>query len=316
VILAIEAVARVCGATGRILVDSNLGPVGAIIHYGTEEQKQRFLPKVVRGDKPAIAITEPRIGSAASDLETSAERDAGGFILNGVKRWITGAGISQTLVVFCRFDRIPGVNGIGAFIVEADRPGLSVRRRERALGIRGIPEGEVVLANCWVPDENLLVGPGGFRRLMGAYNGQRVGASAVALGIAQGAFEAAVRYAGERQQFRRLIGTFQGLRWIMSDMAIQIEAARQLVYRAAANAGHGLPDMTEAAICKTFTAEMAVKVTNDALQVFGANGYSRDFPVERMVRDARMFTIAGGTVQMLRNVIANRFLPRVREGAN
>lgn len=316
VILAIEAVARVCGATGRILVDSNLGPVGAIVHYGTEEQKRRFLPKVVGGDKPAIAITEPRIGSAASDLETSAERNAGGFVLNGVKRWITGAGISQTLVVFCRFDSIPGVDGIGALIVEADRPGVSIRRRERAMGIRGIPEGEVVLENCWVPAENLLAGAGGFKRLMGAYNGQRVGASAVALGIAQGAFEAAVRYAREREQFRRPIGTFQGLRWIMSDMAIQLEAARQLVYRAAANAGHGLPDMTEAAICKTFTAEMAVKVTNDALQVFGANGYSRDFPVERMVRDARMFTIAGGTVQMLRNVIANRFLPRVREGAS
>ncbi len=316
VILAIEAVARVCGATGRILVDSNLGPVGAIMHYGTEEQKRRFLPKVVAGDKPAIAITEPRIGSAASDLETSAERDAGGFVLNGVKRWITGAGISQTLIVFCRFDRIPGVEGIGAVIVEADRPGLSIRRRERAMGIRGIPEGEVVLENCWIPEENLLAAAGGFKRLMRAYNGQRVGASAVALGIAQGAFEAAVRYAGEREQFRRPIGTFQGLRWIMSDMAIQLEAARQLVYRAAANAGHGLPDMTEAAICKTFTAEMAVKVTNDALQVFGANGYSRDFPVERMVRDARMFTIAGGTVQMLRNVVANQFLPRMREGGS
>jgi hypothetical protein len=313
VVLAIEAVARVCGVTGRLLVDSNLGPVGVLVHHGTEAQKRQYLPRVLAGDKPAIAITEPDAGSAASDLATTATRDGDGFRLDGTKRWITGAGVSRTYVVFCRFDGRPGAAGVGAVIVEADTPGLRVTRRERAMGMRGIPEAEVVLDRCRVPAENLVLGPGGFKRLMAAYNGQRLGAATVALGLAQGALELAVRHAGTRLQFGRPIGHFQGLRWLVADMGIQVEAARQLIYRAAANAGHGLPDMTEAAVAKTFASEMAVRVTSDALQVFGASGYSRDLPLERMVRDARMFTIAGGTVQMLRNVVAGHHLGRLEE---
>ncbi len=312
-ILVIEAVARVCGVTARILVDSNLGAVGAIVHYGSESQKRRYLPRVVEGDKPAIAITEQKAGSAVGDIETTAELDGEEWVLIGVKRWITGAGVSRTYVVFCRFDGIPGPDGIGAVIVDAGAPGFAVRTRERAMGMRGIPEGEIVFENCRLPHANRLIGAGGFKRLMAAYNGQRLGASAVALGLAQGAFEEALRYAGERKQFGRGIGTFQGLRWMLADMAIQIEGARQLLYRAAANAGDGLPEMTETAICKTFTSEMAVKVTNEALQIFGANGYSRGCPVERMVRDARMFPIAGGTTQMLRNLIANQLLGYVSQ---
>jgi 3-sulfinopropanoyl-CoA desulfinase len=277
VILAIEQVARVCGVTGRLLVDSNLGPVGAIVHHGTEAQKRKYLPRVVRGDKPAIAITEPAAGSAASDLETRAERDDDGWRLTGRKRWITG---------------------------------LTVTGRERAMGMRGIPEGEVVFDRCRVPVEDLLLPAGGFKRLMSAYNGQRLGAATVAMGIAQGALEAAVRYAGEREQFGKPIGQFQGLRWMVADMALQVEAARQLIYRAAANAGDGLPDMVEAAMAKTLASETAVRVTNDALQIFGASGYSRDLPLERMVRDARMFTIGGGTVQMMRNLVAGAWLGR------
>jgi alkylation response protein AidB-like acyl-CoA dehydrogenase len=313
VVLVIEQVARVCGVTGRILVDSNLGAVGAIVEFGSEAQKRKYLPRVVQGDKPAIAITEPHAGSAASDLETRAEPSGDSWILTGTKRWITGAGVSRTYVVFCRFDGIPGPEGIGALIVEADTPGLSVTRRERAMGMRGIPEGEVVFDRCRVPGENLLLPAGGFKRLMAAYNGQRVGAATVALGLAQGALEAAVRYAGERHQFGQPIGHFQGLRWMVADMALQVEAARQLIYRTAANAGRGLPDMIEAAMAKILAAETAVRVTNDALQVFGASGYSRDLPLERMVRDARMFTIAGGTVQMMRNVIAGSWLGRLED---
>ena len=311
VILLIEAVARACGITGRILVDSNLGPVGAIVHWGSEDQKQRYLPQVVKGDKPAIAITEAGAGSAASDLETTASIEGSDVVLNGRKRWITGAGVSRTYVVFCRMDEIPGSAGIGAVIVESESPGLHIGKRERAMGMRGIPEAEVILEGCRVPEDNVLLGSGSFKQLMSAYNGQRLGAAAVALGLAQGAFEQAVHYAGEREQFGRPIGAFQGLRWMVADMAMKIEAARQLIYRAAANAGHGLPDMNEAAMCKTVAAEMTLAVTNQALQIFGANGYSRDFPLERMVRDARMFTIGGGTVEMLRNVVADRFLGRL-----
>jgi len=316
-VLAIEAAARVCGVTGRILVDSNFGAVGAIAHYGTEAQKRAFLPLVTRdGDKPAIAITEPNAGSAAADMTTAAMRDGSSWVLNGVKHWITGAGVSRTYVVFCRFDGIAGAPGVGALIVPSDAPGLTVKRRERAMGMRGIPEGEVVLSDCRVPSENLLVGPGGFSRLMSAYNGQRLGASAVALGLAQGALEAAVAYAGKRKQFGRAIGTFQGLRWMLADMAMDVESARQMIYRTSQNAGTGLPDQHAVAACKVAASEMAIRVTNQALQVFGAKGYSRDCPVERMVRDARMFTIAGGTVQMLRNLVANRLLGRTDRAAD
>ena len=313
VVLAIEQVARVCGVTGRILVDSNLGPVGALIHFGSEAQKQKYLARVLQGDKPAIAITEAGAGSAASDLATRAERDGDTWVLTGAKQWITGAGVSQTYVVLCRFDGIPGSAGIGALIVDAGTPGLAVTRRERAMGMRGIPEGEVVFDRCRIPGENLLLPAGGFKQLMAAYNGQRLGAATVALGLAQGALEAAVQHAGAREQFGRPIGHFQGLRWMIADMALQVETARQLIYRAAANAGSGLPDMIEAAMAKTVASETAVRVTNDALQVFGASGYSRDLPLQRMVRDARMFTIAGGTVQMMRNLIAGAWLGRLDE---
>jgi len=309
-VLAVEAAARACGVTGRILVDSNFGAVGAIVHDGTDAQKRTFLPLVIQGDKPAIAITEPNAGSAAADMTTTARRDGDAWVLDGVKHWITGAGVSRTYVVFCRFDGIAGAPGIGAIIVPSDAPGLTVTRRERAMGMRGIPEGEVVLAGCRVPSDNLLIGAGGFSRLMSAYNGQRLGASAVALGLAQGALEAAVGYAGARRQFGRAIGGFQGLRWMLADMAMEVESARQMIYRTAENAGTGLPDQYAVAACKVVASEMAIRVTNQALQVFGAQGYSRDCPVERMVRDARMFTIAGGTVQMLRNLVANRVLGR------
>lgn len=313
VILAIEQVARVCGVTGRILVDSNLGAVGALVHFGSEAQKQKYLPRVLQGDKPAIAITEAGAGSAATDLETRAERAGDAWRLTGSKRWITGAGVSQTYVVLCRFDGIPGSAGIGALIVDAGTPGLTVARRERAMGMRGIPEGEVVFDRCRIPAENLLLPAGGFKQLMAAYNGQRLGAATVALGLSQGALEAAVQHAGAREQFGRPIGHFQGLRWMIADMALQVESARQLIYRAAANAGPGLPDMIEAAMAKTLASETAIRVTNDALQVFGASGYSRDLPLERMVRDARMFTIAGGTVQMMRNLVAGAWLGRLDE---
>jgi alkylation response protein AidB-like acyl-CoA dehydrogenase len=310
-VLTIEAVARACGVTGRILVDSNLGPVGVLVHFGSEAQKRKYLPRVLAGDKPAIAISEPEAGSAASDLATTAVPDGDAWVLDGVKHWITGGGVSQTYVVFCRFDAIPGAAGIGAVVVDAATPGLVVRCRQWAMGMRGIPEAEVAFTACRVPRENLILGAGGFARLMSAYNGQRLGASAVALGLAQGALEAAVAYAGERRQFGRPIGEFQGLRWMLADMAIEVEAARQLIYRTAADAGNGFPDMHAVAACKVVASEMANRVTSQALQVFGARGYARDCPVERMVRDARMFTIAGGTVQMLRNLVANRLLGRI-----
>jgi 3-sulfinopropanoyl-CoA desulfinase len=308
-VLVVEELAKVCGAVARVCVDATTAVPKAIAEYGTEAQRERFLPPIAAGDKPAIALSEPEAGSAATALTTRATREGDAIVLDGEKRWITGASVSRTYLVFARCDDRPGAAGIGGVLAEATAPGLTVPRVRMMMGLRGLPEGDVRLERCRVPADHLLVGPGdGFKRLMRAYNLQRIGAATVALGIAQGAHEAAVAYATTRRQFGRVIGDFQGLQWMLADMHIQLEAARLLVYRAAANAGHGFPDPVEAATAKVHASETAIAVTNAALQVHGAVGYSCDLPIERMVRDARMFTIGGGTVQMQRNLIGRHLL--------
>src|SRR5437870_3439121 len=276
----------------------------------TTAQQRRWFPWVLEGEKPAIAISEPAAGSAATDMQTRIEETAIGFRLTGHKRYITGAGTSRLYLVYARFGARAGAEGIGGVFVERDTPGFRIGRREFMMGLRGIPEGELHLEGCEVPRENLLVGPGdGFKKLMQAYNGQRLGAATVALGLAQGAYERALAYAVERRQFGRPIADFQGIRWKLADMAIKLDAARLLIHRAAARAGHGFPDALEAAKAKTFAAETAQSVTSEALQIHGAAGYGRSLPLERMVRDARMFAIGGGTLEMMRNVIADGILP-------
>jgi 3-sulfinopropanoyl-CoA desulfinase len=310
VLLVVEEIARVCGVTARIVVEGSLGVVGALGAYGTEAQKRRYFPWVLEGEKPAIAITEPEAGSAATDLVTQADESPEGYALTGEKRWITGAGTSRLYLVYCRMSGAPGAEGIGGIFVERDTPGFRIGERDRTMGLRGIPEGRLHFERCHVPKDHVLVGPpDGFKKLMQAYNGQRLGAATVALGLAQGAYELALDYAGRRRQFGRAIGDFQGIRWKLADMAIRLDAARLLIHRAAVNADGGFPDALEAAKAKTFAAEMAQDVTNQALQIHGAAGYGRGLPVERMVRDARMFAIGGGTVEMMRNLIADRLLP-------
>ena len=309
-VLVVEEMAKVCGITGRIVVDSNMGVVGAIIKYGTEEQKKKYLPMVLAGDKPAIVITEPEAGSAATDMTTRAVLDGDEYILNGKKKWITGAGVSHINLVFARVVHGGDEQGIGALIVELGTEGFRIGERAFMMGLRGIPESEEIFENCRVPGENLVTV--GFGRLMAAYNAQRVGAGTVALGLAEGAFAQAVEYAKKREQFGRPISEFQGLQWILADGRIQLDAARLLLHRAAVQEDPktGFPDMHLAAIAKTFSAEASIKVTNDALQIFGAAGYSRDLPIERMARDVRMFTIGGGTTQAQRNVIASGIFGR------
>jgi hypothetical protein len=311
VILVIEEIARACGVTARIVVEGNLGVVGALRAYGSEAQKRRYFPWVVQdGEKPAIAITEVEAGSAATDLATYADEAPEGWRLNGHKRYITGAGTSRLYLVYVRFGARAGADGVGGVFVERDTPGFRVGRREYMMGLCGIPEGELHLEDCTVPKENVLVGPGdGFKKLMAAYNGQRLGAATVALGLAQGAYEKALAFVTVRRQFGRPIAEFQGLRWKLADMTIKIDAARLLIHRAAARAGRGFPDALEAAKAKTFAAETAQQVTSEALQLHGAAGYGRSLPLERMMRDARMFAIGGGTLEMMRNLIADRILP-------
>lgn len=333
--LMIEEMAKVCGVTGRIAVEANMGAIGAIMAYGTEAQKSLAAEIVLSGDKPAICITEPAAGSAATEMTTRADRKGDDYILNGGKHWITGGGVSRLHLVFARVFDGEVEQGIGGFIVvrdndgdreanqsEAIRPetGLIIGRREPTMGLRGIPETEVLFKDLAIHKDMLLLPPQGLRRgfgaLMTAYNAQRVGAGTVALGLAAGAYEQALSYSKAREQFGRPICEFQGLQWMLADMSIQIDAARALLHKAADC--DGFPDVLEAAQAKVFASEMAIKVTNDALQVFGAAGYSRNNPMERMLRDARMFTIGGGTAQILRTVIASnileRKLPQSRDG--
>ncbi len=320
--LVVEEMAKVCGVTGRIVVEANMGGIAAIMKYGSEAQKRLAADCVLAGDKPAICITEPEAGSAATEMTTRADRRGKAYVLNGKKHWITGGGVSKLHVIFARvFDEGGEEQGIGGFLtVRGDAPGLKVGRRSYAMGLRGIPETEIIFEDLEVPEGMLLMPPDGLRRgfaqLMEAYNSQRVGAAAVALGIAQGAYDLALDYARQRHQFGRPICEFQGLQWMLADMSTQLRAARLMIHQAAA--GAGFPDKVEAAQAKIFASEMAQKVTNDALQIFGAAGYGRDLPLERMVRDARMFTIGGGTAQILRTVVASgllgRKLPQTRDG--
>ncbi|MBM3503369.1 MAG: acyl-CoA dehydrogenase [Alphaproteobacteria bacterium] len=322
-VLVIEEMAQVCGVTGRIAVETNMGAIGAIMAYGSEDQRRLAADLVLAGDKPAICITEPEAGSAATAMTTRADRRGSTYVLNGKKHWITGGGVSRLHLVFARvFDERGEPEGIGGFlIVRGETSGLRIGVREPTMGLRGIPETEVHFEDLEIPASRRLPSPRGpargFADLMDAYNAQRVGAATVALGLAQGAFELARDYALEREQFGRPIAEFQGMQWSLADMHMKTMAARTMVYRAAVSGG-AFPDPLEAAVAKIQAAEAAIEVTNAALQVFGARGYSRHQPLERMVRDARMFTIGGGTVQVLRNVVASRVLnqplPQTRDG--
>ncbi|WFU80175.1 acyl-CoA dehydrogenase family protein [Bradyrhizobium sp. CIAT3101] len=320
--LIIEEMARVCGATGRIAVEANMGAISAVMQYGTEKQKRMSAELVLGGDKPAICITEPEAGSAATEMTTRADKRGGAYVINGKKHWITGGGVSKLHLIFARvFDQSGVEQGIGGFLAVAGTPGLVVGKREPAMGLRGIPETEIIFKDLEIPEDMLVLPPRGLRRgfadLINAYNSQRVGAGTVALGIAQGAFERAVAFAKEREQFGRPIAEFQGLQWMVADMAIALNAARLSLHQAALSADP-FPDPLLAAQAKIIASETANAVTNQALQLFGARGYSRDYPMERAVRDARMFTIAGGTAQVLRTLVASRMLgmkaPQTRDG--
>jgi len=326
-IILIEEMAKACSTTGRICVEANMGALGAIVAYGSEAQKRLAASLVLAGDKPAICITEPEAGSAASEMTTRADYKGGRYVLNGKKHWITGGGVSRLHLVFARVYRDGQEQGLGGLIVVRDPDtqapkGLIIGKREPAMGVRGLPETEVIFDDLEVAEDMIVVPPQGLRKgfagLMDAYNGQRLGAATVSLGIAESAYQLALGYAKKRRQFGRPIAEFQGLQWMLADMSIHLAAARALIYKAAARAGYRFPNKHEAAAAKIFASETAVRVTNDALQVHGAMGYSRNLGLERKVRDARMFPIAGGTAQILRTQVAGAILgirtPQTRDG--
>lgn len=329
-VLVAEEVAKFCTVSARIVVEANMGAISAVMAYGTEEQKRLAAGLVLGGDKPAICITEPEAGSDAAAMRTRADRRRdGSFVLNGRKHWITGAGVSRLHLVFARaFDEDGRELGIGGFLAvrgEAGTAGLRVVRREPTMGLRGMPEGELAFEDLEVPASMVLRPPSGFRRgfgdLLNAYNSQRVGAGTVAMGVAAGAFDLAVEFVKRREQFGRPIGEFQGLQWMLADMQTKLTASRLMLYAAARSRGPGgsaFPDPMLAAQAKIFASEAAVGIVGDALQLHGARGYSRDLPLERMARDVRMFTIGGGTAQVLRTLVASKVLgwklPQGRDG--
>lgn len=323
-VIVIEEMAKACATMGRITVEANMGAIGAIAKYGSEDQLKLAADLVLAGDKPAICISEPNAGSAASEMTTRADKNGDHYILNGEKYWITGGGVSKLHLIFARVFEDGVEQGVGAFICVRDDngpEGLIVGRRLYAMGVRGIPETHLEFRDLKIHKSMMVSLPGGLKRgfaaLMTAYNAQRVGAGTVALGIAQGAFEEGMAYLKSRQQFGRPIAEFQGLQWMLADMSTQLEAAR-LLLRAAAASGAEFPDIDKAARAKIFAAETANKVTNDSLQFYGSSGYGRHNPMERHVRDARMFTIAGGTAQILRTQVASTLLgmklPQTRDG--
>ena len=269
------------------------------------------------GDKPAIGMTEPGAGTDLTALKTRAVAFDGGYRVSGTKHWITGGGVSRTNLIFARIvDRSGADQGIGGILVDLGTPGFTIGRVEDAMGLRGIPEAELIFDNCEVPAANLVAcdPKDGFKKLMNGYNAQRIGASAVALGLAQGAHDLALEYMGQREAFGQKLKDFQGLNWIMAEGEIKLEAVRLLIYRAACNARRlannvMLPQMREASIAKAYTGHTAFEVVSESLQMFGAAGYSRDLPLERMLRDVRMFQIGGGTSQAQLNMIARSLFP-------
>ncbi len=323
-VLVIEALSSACAVTGRIAVETNMGAISAVMAYGSDDQKRLAADLVLSGDKPAICITEPGAGSDANAMTTRADRRGNRFVVNGRKHWITGGGVSRLHLIFAHvFDAQGNDEGIGGFLAIRDEtPGLSIVKREPTMGLRGIPEAEIAFEDMELPPSALVMPPRGLKKgfadLMNAYNSQRVGAATVALGIAQGAYQLALDWSEKREQFGRPINEFQGLQWKLADMSIRLAASQALVYKAARSGSDGFPDMLMAAQAKVFTAEAAIQTVNDALQVFGARGYSRELPLERMARDVRMFTIGGGTAEVLRNVVAGAILgkklPQTRDG--
>ncbi len=306
--IAVEELSRVCASTGVTLsAHLSLGS-NPIYLFGTEEQKMKFLVPMAQGEKMgAFGLTEPSAGSDAGGTKTTAVRDGNDWILNGTKIFITNAGEAETYVVFARTDKqAQKHHGISAFIVEKGTPGFSFGKKEKKMGIRSSPTMELVYEGCRVPKENLLGEEGkGFKVAMKTLDGGRIGIASQALGIAQGALDASVAYAKERKQFDVSIATFQGIQFQLADMATQVEAARLLVYKAAFRASAGLSYSQDSAMAKLLASETAMRVTTQAVQIHGGYGYSREFPVERMMRDAKITEIYEGTSEVQRIVIGS-----------
>lgn len=306
----IEEVARACASSSLIPAVNKLGTMPVLL-AGSEELKQEVLPPVARGQAMfSYALSEREAGSDAAGMTTRAVRDGDHWVLNGTKCWITNAGVSSYYTVMAKTDPDAGTRGISAFVVHKDDPGFSVGTKERKLGIKGSPTCEIYLENCTIPANRIIGEPGtGFATAMRTLDHTRLTIGAQAVGLAQGALDASLAYVRERRQFGKAIAEFQGVQFMLADMAMKTEAARQMIYVAAARAERGEPNLTFiSAAAKCFASDVAMEVTTDAVQLFGGYGYTRDFPVERMMRDAKITQIYEGTNQIQRVVMARQLL--------
>jgi alkylation response protein AidB-like acyl-CoA dehydrogenase len=314
-VIVIEEVARACASSSLIPAVNKLGTVPLLLS-ASDELKQKFLPPVASGAAMfSYALSEPEAGSDAAAMKTKAVRDGDSYVLNGTKRWITNAGISRYYTVMAVTDPPAGANGISAFVVDAEDEGFSFGAPEHKLGIKGSPTRELYFDNCVIPADRIIGAEGtGFKTALATLDHTRITIAAQALGIAQGALDYAVGYVKERKQFGKAIAEFQGIQFMLADMAMKVEAARQLTYAAAARSeramqGDRAPDLTFiSSACKCFASDVAMEVTTDAVQLLGGYGYVTDYPVERMMRDAKITQIYEGTNQIQRVVMARQLL--------
>jgi len=310
--LAVEELSRACCGVALTYAADALGSLPVLL-YGSDEQKQKYLPDIAAGSKlTAFALTESGAGSDASGIRTTAVLDGDEYVLNGTKQFITNGGEAEIYTIIALTDPTRGARGASAFVVEKGTPGFSFGKKESKMGIRSSATRELVFRNCRIPKENLLGREGaGFIVTMKTLDSSRPGVGALAVGLAQGAVEAAVAYARQREQFGHPVSAIQAVQHMLANMAMELEAARALVYAAARTVDSGASRYTEeGAMAKVFATDMAMKVTTDAVQVFGGVGYMRDYPVEKMMRDAKINQIYEGTNQVLRNEIALSLLKR------
>ena len=310
-LLILEEFAQISSAVAFPVFESCVGPVRAIERFGQEALKHRVVPEVCRGNLiVAVSMSEPQAGSALTDLKTTAKVHGDTVVVNGTKRWCSGGGHADGYVVYCRMSDDPGARGIGAVYVEKDRKGLSFGAQEALMGFRGVPSSDIYLDNVELPAENVIVPAGGFRKLMEAFDLERCGNATMSLGQASGALEDVLEYVQGREQFGKPIIDFQAVQLKLAEMKMRVDAARLLIWRAASNAQDGLPSVLDSSLAKCFANEICREVTGNAVQLMGGYGYSKDYPMERRMRDAWGWGIAGGAVDIQKTNIAAALVGR------
>ncbi len=310
-LIVLEEFGKISSAIAFPVFESCVGPVRAIERFASESLRQRVVPRVCAGELVvAVSMSEPQAGSALTDLTTRGERRGDKVVLNGTKRWCSGGGHADGYVVYCRMSDDPGAKGIGAVYVEKDTPGLSFGKQEQLMGFRGVPSSDLYFDHCAVSLDNVVVPAGGFRKLMEAFDLERCGNATMALAQASGALEDVIEYVQAREQFGKPLVDFQAVQLRLAEMRIRVDAARLLIWRAAANAEDGHPSMVESSIAKCFANEIAREVCGNAVQLMGGYGYSKDYPMERRLRDAWGWGIAGGAIDIQKVNITSAMIGR------